>query len=433
MNNQYIHNIYIRSVIKVVLFFALFTYIYPVELKSFPVSPLRLFQIMGFVYFIFHLLKKKRINKILLSFYRYGVFVFMIGFFATVIWNKTYEFQFALRGLYVFLFSFLGYFIMDLMMKTTRNFSLFTVLEWMIFITVIQASISFLFFFQPNILAMYNELVVMDEVNEGKIELLNSFRLVGVGAIQYATAAVQYGIMLWTAILLYNQKGSWLSNHSIVYYLILALFCIAGGLSGRTFFIMLFATFLYILYMNGRHNFFSSIKHILILISLLGGVGIIAVFYVFAGNDEALKWVFEIFINLDESGSLESDSTNQLQGMYIFPDNFYTWLLGDGRTSNGHLGFYMDTDVGYIRSVFYWGIIGSIVYYYIQFRCYILLKKEIVNREFRKYMYFILLWFFVYNLKDFWRIDQFFILFLMAALCVKNNNLSEITQCKMNL
>lgn len=420
--NSYVCNFYFRLLLKIVLFLALFTYIYPIEFRSFPLSPLRLFQAIGFISFIIHIIEMKRINVSILHFYKYGNLIFMMGFFSTIL-NDAYEFQFALRGIYIYFFIFLGYFIVTLMIKTTKKFSLYIVLEWMVFVTVVQALLSFTLFFSPNLLSLYNDLVVIDTVNEDKLELLNSFRLIGIGAVQYATAAVQYGIMLWTIILLHKQKESWVSRHKIMSILIMILFCIAGILSGRTFFLMLFMTPAYIIYINGRNSLYSSIKYLLILILLLSVIGGAVAVYLYTEYYEIFNWVFEVFINMNESGYWESASTDQLQGMYIFPDNILTWLLGDGRVSNG-LGFYMNTDVGYIRSIFYWGILGSIVYYYTQYKYYLILKENIYDDGIRKYIYYILLWFFIYNLKDFWRIDQFFALFLMGVL-YSNNHLNN--------
>ena len=59
--------------------------------------------------------------------------------------------------------------------------------------------------------------------------------------------------------------------------------------------------------------------------------------------------------------------------MYVFPDNIKTWIIGDGYLSNpadvdpyftGKIikGFYMGTDVGYLRFIFYFGLIGLIVF-----------------------------------------------------------------------
>lgn len=52
----------------------------------------------------------------------------------------------------------------------------------------------------------------------------------------------------------------------------------------------------------------------------------------------------------------------------IFPDNFKTWIIGDGYMASGSndpyyigpadYGFYMNTDAGYSRFIFYFGLIG---------------------------------------------------------------------------
>lgn len=55
--------------------------------------------------------------------------------------------------------------------------------------------------------------------------------------------------------------------------------------------------------------------------------------------------------------------------MYVFPDNLKTWIIGDGYFSNPYntdpfyigtrsRGYYMGTDVGYLRFIFYFGLIG---------------------------------------------------------------------------
>ena len=59
--------------------------------------------------------------------------------------------------------------------------------------------------------------------------------------------------------------------------------------------------------------------------------------------------------------------------MYILPDNLKTWLIGDGYIENpttidpyytGEVikGFYMGTDVGYLRFIFYFGIFGLLTF-----------------------------------------------------------------------
>ncbi len=55
--------------------------------------------------------------------------------------------------------------------------------------------------------------------------------------------------------------------------------------------------------------------------------------------------------------------------MVIFPESLKTWVIGDGYFANSRYdinylgtategGFYMGTDIGYLRFLFYFGVIG---------------------------------------------------------------------------
>ena len=59
--------------------------------------------------------------------------------------------------------------------------------------------------------------------------------------------------------------------------------------------------------------------------------------------------------------------------MIVFPDNFKTWIIGDGYIENPYRrdpyyvgpnygGYYMGTDIGYLRFIFYFGLIGLVTF-----------------------------------------------------------------------
>ena len=90
------------------------------------------------------------------------------------------------------------------------------------------------------------------------------------------------------------------------------------------------------------------------------------------------RFAFEGFFSLAEKGRWEVHSNEILKNMYVFPDNLKSWLIGDGYIENpiktdsyytGKVigGYYMGTDVGYLRFIFYFGILGllSFIYYFI--------------------------------------------------------------------
>lgn len=81
-----------------------------------------------------------------------------------------------------------------------------------------------------------------------------------------------------------------------------------------------------------------------------------------------IKFGFEGFFSLVEKGKWEVSSNEQLKGTFITPDNTRCWIIGDGRMAatsidpyyvgKTYKGFYMMTDVGYSRFLFYFGLIG---------------------------------------------------------------------------
>ena len=84
---------------------------------------------------------------------------------------------------------------------------------------------------------------------------------------------------------------------------------------------------------------------------------------------------FEGFFSLAETGEWEIDSNEKLKTMIVFPDNQKTWIIGDGYFSNPYYsdplyvgpfvgGYYMGTDIGYLRFIFYFGLIGLVVFSY---------------------------------------------------------------------
>ena len=61
--------------------------------------------------------------------------------------------------------------------------------------------------------------------------------------------------------------------------------------------------------------------------------------------------------------------------MFVFPDNIKTWIIGDGYIENPYNrdpyytgprfgGYYMGTDVGYLRFILYFGLLGLSLFIY---------------------------------------------------------------------
>lgn len=86
-----------------------------------------------------------------------------------------------------------------------------------------------------------------------------------------------------------------------------------------------------------------------------------------------LRFGFEGFFSLWEKGEWDVHSNNILENMVVFPDNLKTWFIGDGYMENpmttdpyyvGEIfhGYYQATDIGYLRFIFYCGLLGLVLF-----------------------------------------------------------------------
>lgn len=103
--------------------------------------------------------------------------------------------------------------------------------------------------------------------------------------------------------------------------------------------------------------------------SVFAAVSTVYLFHTDKQFRKDIRFGFEGFFSLVEKGKWEVSSNEKLRTMIIWPDNPKTWLIGDGYFSNptdtdpyfnGVItgGYYMGTDVGYLRFIFYFGLVG---------------------------------------------------------------------------
>lgn len=131
-------------------------------------------------------------------------------------------------------------------------------------------------------------------------------------------------------------------------------------------------SFLFIISFTQRGN-----GRLLMIMVAIMAIAIIISSYLYNTNEvfkDNLRFGFEGFFSLFEKGEWQSNSNDILKNMIVWPDNTKTWLIGDGYINNpadnsldtfdpyyvGKIfgGYYMGTDIGYLRYIFYFGIIG---------------------------------------------------------------------------
>ncbi|WP_158661045.1 hypothetical protein [Bacillus kwashiorkori] len=76
------------------------------------------------------------------------------------------------------------------------------------------------------------------------------------------------------------------------------------------------------------------------------------------------NWSFDLFLNYFETGKLETGSSNTVFEKMIFMPDAMTFLFGDGYYSNPNgSGYYMSTDVGFMRPLLFYGFIPTMIAY----------------------------------------------------------------------
>ena len=97
------------------------------------------------------------------------------------------------------------------------------------------------------------------------------------------------------------------------------------------------------------------------------GFVVVVVFGILVASNDVVKnwyqWGFAQIISYQQTGSFETDSLSSLKAMYqTLPEGPIAWLIGDGRYSTP-TGYYKRVDVGWLRSLFNYGVVFSAFQY----------------------------------------------------------------------
>lgn len=208
-------------------------------------------------------------------------------------------------------------------------------------------------------------------------------RLSGIGAaldvagLRFSAVSVMIGYIL--------SKAEELSHKQVVTYLAsFLIIAVIGNMMSRTTTVGVGLALVYWIYSTNLLSLKQNIKNQKLWF-WLGGIlcVIIPVFiYLYFANDtfyKNIRFGFEGFFSLWETGEWQTSSNDiLLEHMVVFPDNWVTWLIGDGYAANPmdktlsffdpyytgpiYHGYYKGTDIGYLRYIFYFGLVGTFVF-----------------------------------------------------------------------
>jgi len=202
----------------------------------------------------------------------------------------------------------------------------------------------------------------------------NVQRMFGIGA-ELDTAGIRFSLV--TAMLIYLQiqmkeRQRWYST--ALFFIVLFFITVVGNMIARTTLVGIVVALCYLAFITLRQlgkiekGYFALWRWLAIILFI--GIPIVTFYYNtnprFKKN---LRFGFEGFFALVEKGHWKVSSNETLRSMYVWPDNPKTWVIGDGYFSNpiytdpyytGEVtgGWYKNTDVGYLRFIYYFGMVG---------------------------------------------------------------------------
>lgn len=190
-----------------------------------------------------------------------------------------------------------------------------------------------------------------------------------VGGIRYSIACI------FCAYMLVKTQGK--RDGLIPWYLFAYMYItVIGNMIARTTTVgsLIALAYIIVFTFSSTKVSYSKIKIMGWLVAVLTFIVIISA-WLYNTNElfhKNLRFAFEGFFSLVETGRWQVGSNDVLMDMYVFPDNTKTWIVGDGYFNNpdtdpyflGDIteGYYMNTDVGYLRFIFYFGVIGLIIF-----------------------------------------------------------------------
>lgn len=346
---------------------------FPVIYKFFPVSNTKnLMAAFGLVCLLVVLIKKREFSvprELLILLFLSGV-VSLVSLFAINI-NQTPDKTYVtyIRSAIIWLSGAFG--VCCAIWLTHKRISVPLVVNYLVWVCVFQCVVALLNEFVPVFRAFIDATV---EQGQGLLQDLG--RMYGLGAALDVGGSRFAAVLVAIVFLLEQKRDDRDGLFQVPLVLAFIIITVVGNMIARTTLVGVGVGLVYLLFAELRiislrridKDYHSSLGAWVLVI--LFAAPICVYFYNTSLQfQEMMRFAFEGFFNYFEEGEWSTDSTAKLETMYVWPDNLKTWMIGDGYFENQRNdpnyigiatrnGYYMGTDVGYCRFIFYFGIPG---------------------------------------------------------------------------
>ena len=358
--------------------------IFPIELVWFPGLTLKTAMApLGLVMLLINFARQRR-SVLDSGFLWVGIWAAAVSFisFVSITYNDTNDNSFTGYFISMLVWVCAAYVAVSAIKAVHGTVSVNLVANYLIAMCVAQCVLAFVISQVPSIENLVNSIFLT-----GSKEMTKG-RLYGIGA-GLDIAGLRFMAVL--SIIIYmvthlSEKEE--KKYSLLYIAAFFIIALIGNMISRS---TVFGVFISLAYLIIASIFKFSQKDIIKRIwkkfLLLMGALILGVIVLYQANSSfrnSMHFGFEGFFSLYEKGQWEVSSNNSLIWMLknIKPENTRTWIIGDGYCGDPNNdpyyigpqpkgGYYMGTDVGYMRFIFYFGVIGTLIFmiYFYQVAC----------------------------------------------------------------
>lgn len=365
----------LRLVGMVVLTILTSFYFFPFEFTFLPGANTKMVMAgVGLIILIVQLARQGQslINKDIFNLAIMAGIVSLIGFFS-VIWNDTPDYTYATYIVSMLVWLSGAYVVIQTIKKFHGHISMELLCNYLIVVCVAQCLIAFAMTQSPSLKAFVDSFLG----STGFMGKLKD-RMYGIGA-SLDVAGSRFSVILMMIVCLLTKNSAIEKRKYVGLYIIaFVLITVIGSMISRTTSLGAICAIIYLLYVSRIYTLRldSNMSYIYVWFVGILVVMILLISYGYSTNlafRENLRFGFEGFFSLVEEGKWDVHSNEMLRNMYIFPDNLKTWIIGDGYfdnpcdtdpyyTGTRWIGYYQNTDVGYLRFIYYFGVAGLIAF-----------------------------------------------------------------------
>lgn len=305
-----------------------------------------------------------------------SLYALMVSFtsFLAVTLNETRDYTYVSYIISMWVWLSAAYVAVKYMRAVHGYISVELVCNYLIAVCVFQCVSALVIDFVPAVKNFATTYI--SDLGPTRMELMKETgRLFGFGAALDPAGSRFAAVLTIIVFIAARLSGSAHSKRIVWYILAFLLIAVVGNMIARTTTVGIIIALAYLLYASGLHRMAirKSTGRVVLWFAGVLAVAVPLLVILYNTNEQFhdnLRFAFEGFFSLAEKGRWEVSSNEILKNMVVFPDNMKTWLIGDGYMINPHIsdpyytgdyhsaGYYQLTDIGYLRFIFYSGLIG---------------------------------------------------------------------------